>query len=311
MRPSLTAAVLAILFLASCIKREAKLIPADNVPNDTLPLTVAILPSLDCLPVYYAQSMGLFDSLGVDIDLREYLSQMDIDTALLRRQVSFGHTNLARLEEMERRDSDTLRVVAEMKEKLFLVTARKRRIRNLSQLKGCMIALDRHDNSDYWSDRITEQAGLELSDIYRPQVNDLRLRTDMLLGALVDAALLPEPYATEARVEGNPEVFATPDSVPGFNCFVITDAPDTARTKAERIREGQVSLFLRAYDEAVGLLNKQPNADTLRAILTRHYGLNDNVIDTLRLPKLPLLRKPSEENRRKAAQWMTDRLNAR
>ncbi len=293
--------IIAIIpLLASCAKRGAKLSDSDMLEEQ--PLQVAVMPTLDCLPVYYADRMGLFDSTGVKVTLTEYLSQMDIDTALLRRRTQMGHCSLTRLEIMERRDSDTLRVVGEMAEKLYLLTARNKRIRNLKQMKGNMLAIDRFSNADYWSDRITELGDMELTDIYRPQVNDIQLRTLMLTTHLVDAALLPEPYATQARMAGELQIFKTPDSVSGFNCFAALPIPET-----DSLSQRQEKLFVKAYARAVKELNTKPDADSLRAILSENYGLTDDIIDTLRLPKLKPMTEPSEENRKTASDWITQR----
>ncbi len=289
--------------LASCTMREASL--SYNSTGDSLTLSVAVMPTADCLPVYYAERMGLFDSLGVNVRLITYLSQMDIDTALANGHAQLGHSNLARMEITRRKGIDTLNAVAELHERLFLITARTKRIKTLAQLKGRMVAIDRFDNSDYWSDRITELAGLELTDIYRPQVNDIQLRTAMLTSQLVDAALLPEPYATEARMDGHQLIYETPDSVAGFNCFATPQWVEN-----DTLRKGQVRLFLDTYIRATKELNGNPNADTLRAILRTQYDLTDDIIDTLRLPKLRQPTPPSEANRQRAADWVAERLKS-
>ncbi len=290
-----------ICTLASCTAREAGVSASGE---DSLALHVAVLPTMDCLPAYYAGRMGMFDSLGVDVRLMTFASQMDIDTALVRGHVQMGHENLARMEMMERKGVDTLTAVAELHEQLFLLTARARRIKTLVQLKGRMVAVDRFDNADYWSDILMEMAGLEQTDIYRPQVNDLQVRRQMLTSQLVDAALLPEPYATEARVMGHQQVMKTPDSIAGFNCFATT-----RQTEGDSALSRKVRLFLDAYRLAAKEL-RHPNADTLRAILSAQYGMTDEMIDTFCLPKIKQPTEPTEENRQRAAEWVTKRLES-
>ncbi|MCD7721956.1 MAG: ABC transporter substrate-binding protein [Prevotellaceae bacterium] len=284
------------LILASCHERGANLTTDET--DEQPPLEVAVLPTMDCLPVYYADRMGLFDSLGVAVHLQHFTSQMDIDTALTRGHAQLGHTSLARLEVMERKDGDTLRVVAQTGERLYLITARTKRIRSLKQLKGDMVAVERFSDADYWSDRITEQAGLELQDIYRPQFNDLQLRTRMLDDQLIDAAFLPEPYATQARMAAGRQVFQTPDTVESFDCFASSLPSSSAEER-----------FVKAYARAVRELNREPNADTLRLILEETYALPDDIIDTLALPRLKPLASPSDSLRRRAAQWVEKRMS--
>ena len=62
--------------------------------QDSLALKVALMPTLDCLPFYYAQRCGLFKELGLDIRLQTFNAQMDCDTAFARRHVDVSYTCL-------------------------------------------------------------------------------------------------------------------------------------------------------------------------------------------------------------------------
>ena len=64
--------------------------------QDSLALKVALMPTLDCLPFYYAQRCGLFKELGLDIRLQTFNAQMDCDTAFARRHVDVSYTDLIR-----------------------------------------------------------------------------------------------------------------------------------------------------------------------------------------------------------------------
>ncbi len=291
-----------LIMVASCSRRGANLSDKEN--EDSLRLRVAVVPTMDCLPVYYAKHMGIFDSLQIDVQLMHYISQMDLDTALASGQAELGHSCIPRLEVMQRKGVDSLLVMAEIPEQLFLITARTKRIKTLRQLKGKMVGLERFSNSDWWSDRIMEMSGMEQTDIYRPQFNDAMLRTSMVVNQLVDAALVPEPYATVALLKGNKLIFCTPDSVAGFNCFAMPK-----RVAQDSLKTVQNALFMKAYERAVKELNKEPDQDSLRVIFKTYYGLTDEVIDSLELPKLRHLKKPMDDNRKAAAQWVADRLN--
>ena len=82
---------LILFMLASCSERqEAMQYDADSTGIDTTVLRVAVMPTMSCLPVYYAERIGLADSLGLKMELRRYQAQMDIDTAIL-----YGHADIA------------------------------------------------------------------------------------------------------------------------------------------------------------------------------------------------------------------------
>ena len=80
-----------------------------------------------------------------------------------------------------------------------LITNRKARISELKQLSDKMIAMTRHSATDYLSTLVIDSVKTKY-DVYRVQINDLNIRLRMLLNNEMDAAWMPEPYATQARM---------------------------------------------------------------------------------------------------------------
>ena len=256
---------------------------------------------MDCLPIYYAERMGLFEAEGVSVQIGEYLSQMDCDTALQNGRMEIAYTDIPRTLQMKK----STHIVTALEGKMSLVTARTKRIRNLKHLNERMVALDRLSQADYWSDQVMLQAGLDQSAIYRPQFNDIRLRTSMLTEQLVDAALLPEPYVTQAALRGNRSIFMTPDSAPQLACLATLQA-----TWADTLRHTQIEHFIAAYDKAVKEMNgEKRNDDTLRSILKKQYALSSEVCDSLRLPHFRKAHQPRSKDTDIAAHWLKGRKN--
>ena len=52
--------------------------------KDSAALKVAVMPTLDCLPLYVAQHYNLYDTLRGGVRLKYYKAQMDCDTAMER-----------------------------------------------------------------------------------------------------------------------------------------------------------------------------------------------------------------------------------
>ena len=67
--------------------------------EDSAALKVAVMPTLDCLPVFVAKERQLFDT-AVDIRLKQFTAQMDCDTALMRNRVEGSVSDLVRAERM-------------------------------------------------------------------------------------------------------------------------------------------------------------------------------------------------------------------
>ena len=269
---------------------------------DSLALHVGVLPVMDCLPIYYAQRMGLFQAEDVDVRVLTYNAQMDADTALLNHRVELAYTDLARALEMQG-DSLPVRVVSGMNGKLSLLTTKKKRIRTLKHLNERMVALNRLSESDYWSDVIMREAGMEQSAIYRPQINDVKLRWIMLREQLVDGAILPEPYVSLAKRQGHNCIFTSNNSTTTWACMAIRK-----ELKTDTMRQRQLKAFFRAYDKAVEALNGDAyKADTLSNIWRIIYELPREVADSIALPRFPKATLPQPKDADVAMQWLIQR----
>ena len=304
MRHTLLLLVLALL-LAGCNAAQG-LSPQEQARRDSAALHVAVMPTADCLPLYVAQKTGLFDSVGVDVRLVTYQAQLDIDTALAKGRVELAYSDLIRAM-MLQQDSVGVYAVAAADAHLSLITARRGRVRKLDQLKERMVAIARHSVTDYWSDRLTDSAALQRDDIFRPQINSLRIRCDMILNNTMDAAFFPEPYATQLRLQGNHLHFPTAGLSPRLGAWLVP-----AHVHADATRMEQIQKLWRAYDRATDRLNAH-RTDSVARIFHRIYGVPDSLCDTLLhlLPRFSRIAPPQQADADAALQWLQGRKQVR
>lgn len=287
--------------MASCTKKQEALPYVGNTDGtDSTALNVAVLPTLSCLPVYYAQRMGMFEQAGMNVHLWRYRAQMDVDTSVLR-----GHVTLAVSDPFRaiRLQSDSLHISAlmAMDEPLSLLALKGKRVKQMQQMKEKTVAVCRLSCTDYWCQRLVTESNLELSQIFRPQINDIYLRTDMLNNGMIDAAMLPEPYATWAALEGHKRISRSkPNSI--CNALWIT----ASRKESSNPHEAQAQTFARIYQEAIERMANDAQADTLRAILISDYGLPPLLTDTIQLPTMPKPRAVNEQEMDSVAAWLRE-----
>ena len=293
---------LCLFFLAAC-GGNPTLSNEEQAQRDSAALHVALMPVHDCFPAFYAQRMGIYDRLGLDLRIMTLQAQLDTDTALTRGRAELIYSDLARAIFMQQ-DTTPLRAVAATEGTLQLITARRGRVRQLNQLKERMVAVARHSITDYWSDRLTDTARMARADIFRPQINNVRIRTDMLCNGTMDAAFLPEPYASEALLRGNTLNFTTKELTPQLVAFVASEKATTDST-----RRRQLQLFCQGYDEAVELLNRGGVRDTLAAMYKQLCHTPDTLIDTLlkATSRFTPLRAPQQSDADAALQWLQSR----
>ncbi len=216
-------------------------------------LKVAVLPTSDCLPLFVAKDKGWFDSLRVDVRLKEYTAQMDIDTALQRGRVEIAVTDRIRMERLTH-EGLMLNVLAPVPSEWVLVSRKTARLNEVSQLGDKMIAMTRFSATDYLTDKVLEKVKTS-AQVFRVQINDVGLRLRMILNGTMDAAWLPEPQASIAIEAGNVVMRRSNDVEGDFGRLVIRTAEmDDAR----RIR--QYELFAKAYNQAVDSIEKYGTA---------------------------------------------------
>ena len=211
---------------------------------DSLALKVAVTPTLDCLPLYVADEEGWFEREGVSVKLFPYQAQMDQDTAILRHHVEGMTTDRERIKWIERQGGK-VEEVATTSLKWQLLTNRVARIRQLRQLDEEMIAMTRYSATDMLAQKAIDSVGLKPERVFRIQVNDVGVRLAMLETGVMDAVLLPEPQATQARNGGHPVLMDT-DSL-GLQLGIIVF---TSEAMADTTRRQQVDGFLKVYGMA-------------------------------------------------------------
>lgn len=287
--------------LASCAhKQEAMLSVADAKKADSLALHVALMPTLGCLPIYYAQRTGITDSLHLDIRLMEYTAQMDIDTAITRGHTDIAYTDIIRAIRLS--DSVSLTSLLAADEPLSLVAQKNKKIKKMKQMSEKMIAICRLCATDYWCEKMLDSAKVSQDSVYKPQINDVKLRGKMICTGLLEGAMLEEPYASWAVMMGNKELRRTQDKSYQFAVWVMADSLQKDKRKVKQIRK-----FISAYRMAVENINKGLYPDSLRSILKKEYELPDSVADSLKLTPIKQPFVPQKKDVEEAVNWLSSR----
>ena len=178
--------------------------------DDSTALKLGVLPTMECLPFYYADSIGLFDSLGVKVKLVTFESAMDADTAFVNGTIDGIVSDLVKACIWQGK-GDTAQVAMVGELKMWLITAPKARLLKAESIKEKIIGITRHSSVDYFADKILESVKLQSIDLNKPQINNIRLRGTMVDQDQYDGAILPEPYASEAVARGAKRLTGTED----------------------------------------------------------------------------------------------------
>ncbi len=217
--------------------------------EDSTAIRLGVLPTMECLPFYYADSVGLFDSLDINVKLVTFDAAMDADTAFMRGRVEGSVTDLMKVALWQDK-GDTAQVVMVSELRLWLITAQKARLLKAESLKEKIIGITRHSALDYFTDKILESVKLQSIDLNKPQINNLRLRALMVDQDQLDGAIMPEPFASEAVARGAKRLNSSVGmKVGNLMCVVFADS-------VYRARKAEIDKIQKAYDKAVEAMNQ-------------------------------------------------------
>ncbi len=266
--------------------------------EDSAALKVAVMPTLDCLPVFIAKDHQMFDTV-VDIRLKRFNAQMDCDTALMRGRVEGAISDLVRTERMIQQGT-SLKYVAATNAYWLLISNRQLRMSNLKHLDDRMLAMTRYSVTDLLGDLAVDSAKLKPERVFRIQINDVNVRLKMLENNEMDALLMTEPQVTQALL-GKHKVLLDSrklDMQMGVLAFRTNGMDDQNRRR-------QMEVFLKGYNEACDSLNHY-GVNRYRDVIRKYYKISDQALkalpDTLKFLRAAA---PREKDVEQARQWLS------
>lgn len=268
--------------------------------EDSTALKIAVLPTMDCLPFYVAKECGVFDSIGVKVNLITFRAAMDADTAFCNNRVDGNVTDLVKAS-IWRGAGDSIKLIFSNDLQLYLITAKQARIRSVESLKEKIIALTRNSSVDFVADRILESVKLGSEELNKPQINNIALRAQMTDQNQYDGAILPEPYASMSVQNGGYLVTCSAKlkSVNPMLALVFHE-----QTLKERKQD--VALVVKAYNKAVELINKNAKGDVQRFLnyIPTQNEVPDSIIE---LPTFKPVMLPTDSILLAAKNWARKR----
>lgn len=178
--------------------------------EDSLSFKVGILPTADCDFIRMAgektadeTAKNMFDSLGVTVHLKHYKALSECRYALNHGMVEAAVVDSVLAKEIMEKDSTGLLLSVPTNLSWKLISAKKARVLRTSQLVDKIIAVDSHGMSHQLAEQAVDSLIRKQQQVFFVQVEDPKVRYDMLRVGNVDAAMLPEPFASKALSEGH------------------------------------------------------------------------------------------------------------
>ena len=299
------------LLLSACgqsyedTKRKVRENRREQARQDSAALKVAVMPTIDCLPLFVAEQHHLFDSVEGGVRLKRFYAQMDCDTAFARGRVEGMVSDLVRTKCLERSGVD-VRYVAATQGYWQLISNRNARIRQPRQMDDKMVAMTRFSATDMLSDLAIDSAKLDGDRVFRVQINDLRVRMQMLQNNEMDVLWLPEPLATMARNAKHPVVLDSRSL--GVQLGVVAFRDQEMKREA---RARQLEKFLRVCRQACDSIASH-GLRRYAGLIEANCGVGREVVDSLSDTSAFRWEKgPSRQVVERVEKWIDQRNGAR
>lgn len=268
-------------------------------------LRVALLPTTDVVPFYVAQSLGAFSANELDAEAIPVSSAAERDTVIQTHAADCEMTDVQGIVLTNAREAQPLRIIATARQAtveqplFFLLGAPDGTVTSAGDLAAANIGTSENTVIDYWFDRVLGAAGVDLADVTRTNVPQLPVRLELLLNNQLDAAILPDPLASLAQLQGAPLILddtTLPDaaiSVLACREDVIAQQPDA------------VSAFLAGWDQAVTAINDDPA--TYADILIETARVPEPLQGQYSLPQFPVEAIPSDAQVEDVVSWALEK----
>lgn len=295
----IAASLMGMMLVSGCGAEET----TDNQANAE-PIKVGLMRIDDSFPFYVAEQEGLFEKHEVEVELQNFSNARDLSTALQGGELDALMTDTV-VTGLSLKGGADVRIVAfalgaNPEEGRFLVvSAPESSITTPEQLVGKNVAISNNTMMDYLIDQF--EIELELENLTTVNMPDLMLRTTTLLeGKDIDAAILPDPLAAYAVAEGANIVID--DTKLGENL-----SQSVVVVTKERIDENrkQVAAMLAAYNEAIELINANP--DKYRAFALECANVPEALAETYPTPVFTANAVPTEAQIARVNNWLVEK----
>lgn len=283
--------ILAVLATTACSnKKESK----EQVDK----LTIGVMSSMDYLPLAVAQKSGFFADEGVEVEIRKFYSANERDAALQSNNLDgtiLDYTGGA----IQLSGGIPIQFTSQCDGTFVLMTGQNSDFNTVSDLKDKKIAISRNTVIDFCTDMIFRQSTGEAIEYEAIEINKIPLRLEMLNNGKIDATMLPEPFVSIAKLDGNKGIISMDDL--GVKITGIAFLQKAIEEKPEALRK-----MYRAYNKAVVEINSK-SAEGLKEVLVKEVGFPEDVLNLLTLPHFSFAQLPQTSDMNKVEEWLKEK----
>lgn len=266
-------------------------------------ISLGVLPVIDTLPLIVGAEKGYFEQHGFSVKLVNFSSALERDVALQSGRIDayFGDllNTLLLINSGQRLSIVTTVFHTDHNQRMFaLLASPKSGIMSVKQVEGQQVAISKASVIEYVLDRIATQSGVRQDKIKKADIRAIPIRYQMLMADKIKLALLPEPLAAKAELEGA-KVLAD-DRMLDTTLTVVA-----LKTELLQNHPGLSASFIAAYGKAVQAINTNP--DAFKDLLAERTQLPASLKGRFKVPSFPNPEKPRKKDIKSVEDWLLER----
>lgn len=284
--------ILTLALAAGCGKSN------DKTQKDLQPITIGLMPDTDSLPFIIAKEKGYFAEEGIEVNIQQYKSAMDRDSALQSGNLDGAVSDMLAVAFAKAGGFD-VKVTSFTDGSYKLIASKDAGINNVKALAGKDVAVSRNTIIEYVTDQILAKEGMDSESINKVIIPQIPTRLEMLQNGKLAAATLPEPMASIAVSNGC--TYVTGSDELGINPGVIMFTAKTVDNKT-----AEIAAMYRAYNKAVDYLNNTSRDEYIDLVVEKG-GFPPAAKEALKLPEYHKAALPKESDVTDCIKWLNNK----
>lgn len=282
-----------------CMMLAAGCGSSDNAQKKELgELKIGLMPDTDSLPFVIAQEKGYFAEEGLKVELQQFKSAMDRDSALQSGNLDGAISDMLAVAFAKSGGFD-VKVTSFTDGSYKLVSGKEEAASSVQQLQGKDVAVSRNTIIEYVTDQILHKAQMPEESINKVIIPQIPVRLEMLQNGKLAAATLPEPMASIAIHNGCHYVTGSDEL--GINPGVVMLTGKSVKDKS-----AEIQAMYRAYNKAVKYLNSAPQEEAV-ALAVEKGGFPPVAKDAMKLPVYHEAGLPKESDVVDCIHWLNQK----
>lgn len=293
------------LILAFCLLLPAcgpAQMPQPGLAAQAVIIRLAVIPVIDTLPMFVAEAEGLYARAGLNVVFIPVASAAERDQLLAAGQADATLNELLAVMFFNR-ENVQMQVVryGQMASPgaghFFILASGQSGISSPSELAGVEIGISQATIIEYVTERLLESSGIPASQVRTVSVPKIPDRMALLASGELKAAVMPDPLAALAVQQGAISILDDTQQ-PLHGASVISFRKEFIDSNPAAVRS-----FLAAIEEAVSLINSQPEAHS--GLLAEKQLVPPSLLGEYAIPPFPTAGVPSPGEWGDVARWAT------